>query len=540
MPKVCSRSIVDAGVVQRRQDARQRRHRAGRIQAHRGGAGVVGFNAHRHVARLAVAQQRAEVAEGDGRRGGGDVVHRQRCAQLAQVAAERGVVQVIGQRGKGVVPAIEHGQQRTLDVGFEVERIARGVGDQVDAGQRAVGNQGLRAHVAGARAFFQRGCQRGGDSGAVTLARHVDQHVQVARVDVAAGEHTGARLLVQRHDRAAYLCQPFRIGFERFGARQRLEDLEEFLGAEAFLAYAGQAQYLGNAAACERQARQRGRGGGAGEQADKAVLAEDVPLCVGVAHADEVERLVAVQRAFDVGLDDRQRLGAAGQGDEVARDVGQAGAVDRMRGVLQHADAARDVAFKFAHARLDDVVCVAERLEAFVFGPLEERGHFLAGAAVRGGLRGDGGQAVGHRDRIAAHHGGVARHHLQLGDQRRQFLGAEVFRQQAQDVRFERGAGFADRHGHAGGVAPHRQDRVHHAADGDALLAHRHHDRVDQVRHVVVQDQQRGGHAAAAIGVAQLGDFAARRFAPGGLGETFPQDGREAVGRSTCEVFFVQ
>jgi hypothetical protein len=194
--------------------------------------------------RLAVVQQRAQVAEGDFRRGRGHVVDRQGRHQLAQRVAGRDVGDVFGQHGVAVMPAVQHGQQRLLDVGFEVERIARGVGDQVDAGQRAVGHQGLGAHV-GARPSFPSG---------PGPARPPRRRCSARAAGRPARSGGGCRRRGGRTPWRAAACtarppscrpgQPFRIGFQRFGARQRFEDLEEFLGAEAFLAHAGHASTL--------------------------------------------------------------------------------------------------------------------------------------------------------------------------------------------------------------------------------------------------------------------------------------------------------
>jgi hypothetical protein len=128
---------------------------------------------------------------------------------------------------------------------------------------------------------------------------------------------------------------------------------------------------------------------------------------------------------------------ALGQRVEVARDVGQAGAVHRMRSILQHADAARDIAFQFAHARLDLIVGVAERLEAFGLGPFEEGGDFLAFFVVRCGFGADAAEVIQHGGAVAAHHGGVARHHDDALHQHADFGFRQVFRQQHQHVGFQ-------------------------------------------------------------------------------------------------------
>ena len=438
------------------------------------------------------------------------------------------------------MPAIEHAQQRLFDVRFQVQRVTGGMRDQVDARQGTVGHQGLRAHMRGAGTGLQGLCQARCHAGAVALARQVDQYVQMACVHVAAREDLGARLLVQRNDGAAHLRQPVEVRFQRFGARQRFEDFAEFLGAEALLAHAGQAQYLGHAAARKRQRRQRGGVARAGKQADKAMLAQDSALRIHVTHADEIELLVAVQSACHVGLDDGQRRVALGQGVEVAGNIRQAGAVDGVGRILQHADAARDVAFEFAHARLDTVIGVAEHFKAAAAGPFQEGGHFRAFFAMLGGSHGDGGQALAHGGGIAAHDGGVTRDHLQGGDQRSQGFRRQLLVEQYQHIRFERVARLAHRFDTAVSGAAHGQHGVHHAAHGQVLAAHGHDDGVDQVRHVFVQDQQGARHAATAIGITQGGDLAAAAGALGRLRKTVDQHGRQAVGRDIGQVFGVE
>ncbi|MNS85949.1 hypothetical protein D3C72_1198300 [compost metagenome] len=306
------------------------------------------------------------------------------------------------------------------------------------------------------------------------------------------------------------------------------------------LAHAGQAQYLGHAATRKRQRRQRGGIAGAGKQADEAMLAQDRALRIHVAHADEIELLVAMQSACHVGLDDGQRRVALGQGVEVARDIRQAGAVDGVRRILQHADTARNVAFQFAHARLDAVIGVAEDFKTAAAGPFQEGGHFRAFFAMLRCSRGDGGQALAHGGGIAAYDGGVARNRLQGGDQRGQGFRCQLFVEQHQHIRFERVARLAHRFNAAVSGAAHGQHGVHHAAHCQMLAAHGHDDGVDQVRHVFVQDQQGARHAATAIRIAQGGDLAAVARALGRLRETVDQHGRQAVGRDIGQVFGVE
>jgi hypothetical protein len=161
---------------------------------------------------------------------------------------------------------------------------------------------------------------------------------------------------------------------------------------------------------------------------------------------------------------------ALGQRVEVARDVGQAGAVHRMRSILQHADAARDIAFQFAHARLDLIVGVAERLEAFGLGPFEEGGDFLAFFVVRCGFGADAAEVIQHGGAVAAHHGGVARHHDDALHQHADFGFRQVFRQQHQHVGFQLVAALADGGDRAVGIARHRQHGIQHAVGGTRSL----------------------------------------------------------------------
>ena len=259
------------------------------------------------------------------------------------------------------------------------------------------------------------------------------------------------------------------------------------------------------------------------------------------AHADEVELLVAVQRAFHVGLDDGQRVVALRQRIEIAGDVGQAGAVDRMRRILQHADAARDVAFQFAHARFHLIVGVAERLEAFGLGPVEEGGDFLAfgvaGAAAAA-------PTALKRSIIAAWSRcttAASRATISMRDTSADKSAAgrsSASSTITYDSALAPSAPTAVTTPFASRVDG--QHGIQHAVGDDALFAHGHDDGVDQVRHVVVEDQESRRHAAAAIGVTQLGDLAAGGDALGGLRVAFPQYGSQTVGRDAGQVFFVE
>jgi hypothetical protein len=99
---------------------------------------------------------------------------------------------------------------------------------------------------------------------------------------------------------------------------------------------------------------------------------------------------------------------------------------------------------------------------------------------------------------------------------------------------------FADGDHAAGIIAAHGQHRIQHARRDDALAAQRHHERVDEVGHVLVQDQQGGRHAAAPIRIAHLRDLAAVRRALRHLGEGIPQDGGKVAGIDAGEVVLVQ
>ncbi len=221
-------------------------------------------------------------------------------------------------------------------------------------------------------------------------------------------------------------------------------------------------------------------------------------------------------------------------------NIRQAGAVDWVGRILQHADAAWNIAFQFAHARLDAVIGVAEHFKAAAAGPFQEGGDFRAFFAMLGGSRGDGGQALAHGGGIAAHDGGVTRNHLQGGDQRGQGFRRQLFVEQHQHIRFERVARLAHRFHAAVSGAAHGQHGVHHAAHGQVLAAHGHDDGVDQVRHVFVQDQQGARHATTAIRITQGGDLAAAAGALGRLRKAVDQHGRQAVGRDIGQVFGVE
>ena len=538
------------GILQRRQDGRQRWRTADRQQADFDGAVQSDFDMHPHPRRFAQRQKIVQVAIRRGRCRIGHVIGRQGGAELAHRCALRDVHAGFDQVVEGVRPAFDGGQQRLLEIDVERQVQAGVTGDQVDARQRTIGQQGLHPHLARPREAAQTSSQGRRQRFAVAFARQIDQQVQMAAVDIAAGEYPGPRLLVEGHHGTAKIGQEIGIGFEDFGARQGFQDLQEFLGPESFLAHAGNLHHLRDAAAHERQLRQRRHAGRAREQTDETMLADDGATGVRLPHADEVQVLVAVQGRLDVCLDHRQRTVAPGERCVGAGYTGQAAVVDRMTGVAQDADAALEVARERRLSRRDPIERISECDKTALARPLEERGRFQ---------RIDGLRRIGRRrcaaqgrhcdqafvdGSVVAPNGGSVGCDLAHRVAQSGLLGGRQFLlQQAQHEGFERIAAgmrrlhFADA---LVGIATHRQDSVQNRVRGDVQAAHRHDDRIDQERHVGVVHQERRGPAAAAIGIAQRHDLTGRRLTIRHRRETLPQDRRQAGRRDFGQILWLQ
>jgi hypothetical protein len=299
--------------------------------------------------------------------------------------------------------------------------------------------------------------------GVEPVARHEHEHREEAPERVGPGEQPQALALAQVEDAHGGLEQLVVRDLEQLVARVGVEDLEEGLLVVAPWREGGALQHARDAPAQDRDLRGARAVGRVREQPQEHALAD----------ADEVEVGGAVDRRAGVGLRERERL-------RPAREP--------LGGVLG-AGLAQD-----AEPRLV-TGAVAEEGEVVGGEPLHEGGGLgVLVAELRGRLDGLGAHRLPVLDR-GAH---LADDALEVLLQLAQPLGLGLARHLGMDhgladrALLERLAGGEDLEQPAAGVAPHRQHGVDgqvHAAPAPVEL---HADRVDEERHVVGHDLDRG------------------------------------------------
>ena len=227
---------------------------------------------------------------------------RQAVALLLAVGVDQGL-------GEHVVPGARRLDQARLDLGpVDILRDAfRGADDELDAGQDRFRDLGLELDLGAVQRLLQDVLKPAPDLGVVALARHVDEAGDEAREGVAAQEQAQRLALVQVQDLLHDLEQLVVAGLQQFVARIGLEDVDQRLARVAGGREAGALDQPRDLVPEQRDLAWIAIVGGRGEQAEEAVLAQD--LAVGVEPADA--QVVEIDRPVDgragVGLGDHQR-----------------------------------------------------------------------------------------------------------------------------------------------------------------------------------------------------------------------------------------
>ncbi len=297
------------------------------------------------------------------------------------------------------------------------------------------------------------------------------------------------------------------VDLEQLVARVGAEDRQQRLAVVAVGIEAGPLHDGVDAAAQQRHVGDHRVVGRRGEQADEAALAGDA--AIGVVGLDDhaVHRPEAMDQRGPVGLDDQDvvrpareaghRRPAAPPGveqpDLVAPQQAERGAGHQLVAQPARLQRVLDVA----------VVAVAEEREVVGLEPAQEL--LVLGEVGRAAGRevGDGVEAgLAHRPPVLDRQPHLGQHAGQRGGQLVELVGVALavdldvhHRFRAGPLaRFEREAGQV-----AVEVAPHRQHRVGQQVDRDFAAIERVGDRIDEERHVVVDDLHDGVAAHEAV-----------------------------------------
>ena len=448
-----------------------------------------------------------------------DVVHRGLGGERLAVAGREGVGVAHHQVGAGLVAAGVHQRvlelvgpvarrlhQPRLDLSHRIVRRPAGLGldDEVDARQHALGELRGEGGAGAVQRRLQDRLHAPPQFRVVAVARHEDQAGGEAVERVPAHEQRQPLPLLQVQDAERGVVQLLDSGLEQLVARVGLQDVEQRLAVVAPRVEAGALDHRGDLAADEGDVARAAVVGGGGEQPDDQPLADDPPLGVEALQQHHVHVHRPVHGGTRVGLGDHQRAGRAQELAHVGRqrvvvaqpleDGDLVVAQDAQRAARQQVQ--RRLAA--VRRRLEAVLAVAEVGEVVVVHPAQERlglRHLVGGqrGAHRAGLVQRLVHLGAHRAPVRHRGADLVQHALQPGAhalQRRGVgagvdldvhvrLGRRLDRRRLRLVQVEQPAGLVP-------LRPHH--RVDDEVDGEPLAVQLRGDRVDQERHVVVDD----------------------------------------------------
>ncbi|MDQ1092969.1 hypothetical protein QE400_002382 [Xanthomonas sacchari] len=488
-----------AQVLHHRQHVRQRQVVVLAVQLQAQAVGAVAaqrLQAQVQVFRAAQRGQALDIARGDLRGGLLDVAGRQRAAVAGGQAQAVALAAAGHQRlAQVVVPVAQQVRQARLQLaGIELQGFARlRPHDQVQLRQRRLAQHHAGIDVLAVQRVLQQRLDAQAHVGVEALARDVHQRGNETAVLVAAQEQAAAHPLLQAEDAHRGAVQLLLVGLEQLLARQRLQDVAQRLAAVAARGQLGLAHDGVEALAHQRDLPRAAVVGAGGEQAEEALLGDDAALGVELQHADVVHVAAAVHPRARVGLGQDQRFLVARLAEAVR---GQRAHRPRRRLVLPAQQAQAAVLQRrqhvFAALLLHPVLAVAEEGEMVGRGPAQEFLRLAPALVVH--RQAPRGQVVGQRQHLLAHAAPVAHDvaHLAEDAPDRRFHLRHVLRRLAVDLQRHQRFRLALAHvlQHAALVALHAQHRMAEHVHADAQLRQRHAHRVDQERHVVVDDLQ--------------------------------------------------
>ncbi len=406
--------------------------------------------------------------------------------------------------------------------------------DEVDTDQRPFGEKWMKGAHPTVVDLGEIVPDRLAHVAVVTLARNVDQDRDVAIEAVATRQYAHARPLVELQHRQREIIERVLVELEQLVARVVLQHVDQRLAGMPVRIEAGAGQHRVDLAAQVGDGPRRARIGGGGEKADDAELAHELAGAIETFHAHivHVDAPMHARAHRRLGDDEQRRLFQ--QRAHLRREN------ERLIPALDHVHLARAqdaqpaLEYRFEHFLAGGEVVVADTQEGeiVVDQPFQERdglGNLGRRQWRRIGLElGDlGGHARHHRPPVLDADADVGQHPFDgLDDLGASRLLLDALGMNVDDALAQRAgnAGFRALEGRepSGLVALDNKDRVHYEADIDAALGERRQHRIDQERHVVVDDLEHGIAALAFMtgdGARRVEpDFCLARFAHGEQG----------------------
>ena len=418
------------------------------------------------------------------------VTGEQRARLVRRIDQRQRVAQSVG-------PRAHDGRDLALQRGaIDRGRVAAGAADdEVHAHQRAFREERIERRDAPDKGAAEIIADPRADVAVVAFARHEHQHRHEAVEAVAPRQHAHARPFVELQDGEREMIERVFFDLEQLVARIMLQHVGQRFAGMTVRVEAGArfdtrdlAAQIGNAV--------RGAGiGGGGEQPDDALLAHQIAGRIEALDADIVEIDAPVHAGVDIGLGDDQQPRFLQKRHDFRREF------EQLVAALEHAqfarahDAERAVEIGLQRLAVEGVIAHAEEGEIVGQQPLQELdrlGDLVHRQRRRIGLE-IGDDAVGalehgapvlHRQPHFAEHACERAHDVGARGLVRDRLEMDMDEALA---RAAGGVGRAERDKSCA-VAPHAEHRMRHQLHIEPALGDLAHHRVDQERHVVVDD----------------------------------------------------
>jgi hypothetical protein len=339
----------------------------------------------------------------------------------------------------------------------------------------------------------------------VTIPRHEHEYRDEAVEAVAARQHPHARPLVELQDRQGEMIERVLVDLEQLVARIILQHVDQRLAGMPVGIEARTLDHGVDLAAQIRDGPRRVRIGGRGEQADDANLAGETAIGLKALEPDIVHVDAPVHARAHRGFGGEQKLRLVEEFANLRRHRHQLVAAPQHAhlALAQQAEPGLELGLELVLLGVEFVVADAQEGEIVGQQPFEERhrlGDLLRGERRRAFLE------IGDDLAEVAQHGAPILHaQPDIGEhllERRHDRAALRFVVDARDMDMDEA--LAQSPGRrrplevraleirepAVRIACQDEDRVNHQADVERALRQLRHDRVDQERHVVVDDLQ--------------------------------------------------
>ncbi len=375
------------------------------------------------------------------------------------------------------------------------------------AHQQAFGKE----RIEGAHAALVGGgeiiADRRADAAVEAIARHIDENRDEAVEAVAPRQHAHARPFVELQDGEREFVERVLVDLKQLVARIGLQHIHQRLAGMAVLIEPGAADDLIDLAPQIRDRAGRARIGGRGKQTAEAAFADQLAVGIEAFHTDVIHVHTPVHARAQAGLGDDQQARLLEEFTDLRRDGEELVAAAKEPHILRAQKPEPGLEVRLQLVRVD-VVARAEQREILAGQPFQELNRL--GDVIGRQRRRIFSQIRDGLARPRKHRLPVLHADAHLGEdllERSDDLGARRRVRQALDVNvdealacaFALACGF-EANEVAGLVALDRNDRMDHERNVEIALVQFGGHRIEQERHVVIDDFEHRHAASSGIG----------------------------------------